>query len=82
MTTKEVSLPVIEETIEVHCINCGDLMYPEIVSSEYRYKGCNVKVHNVRSYRCEICDYVCYSSKMAEMIEQAVINAVNTEDIL
>lgn len=79
---KEVTLPDIEETIEVHCVNCGDLMYPEIVSREYRYEGCYVAVHNVRLYRCKTCDDVCYSSKMVDMITQAVLDVVDTEDIL
>ena len=76
MEERELTLPDIDENIEVHCIHCGELMNPDTVSIDVTYKDQDYKVHNCKLYRCINCpDYEVYSAKTVDAIEHAVWNA-------
>ena len=75
MSNSEVTLPDINETLDVHCIYCGELMEPAVETIDVDYKGHTTKVHNCRLYRCKCCsESECYSSRTVGMIENAVWN--------
>lgn len=73
----EIVLPEHSEKQRSHiCPDCDRMMIPCVVSELYKFKSREIVVSNIQAYKCSECGLEIFSHKEAEMIENALEDAV------
>lgn len=77
---ENIVLPPYEENVYANCYACGRPMVSVTITELYKYRGRNFLISNIQAHKCHWCETYIYTSKTAELIEDALENAMGEEE--